>query len=77
MDEGTWPKDDLRRAFVDGAKWWEYHSTKFTMWQSDQRVVEEEAERRYVNHTGRYCADCGELIAPDDGFSCPKCGGCL
>lgn len=28
-------------------------------------------------HTGRYCADCGELIGPNDGFSCPKCGGCL
>ena len=23
-------------AFVEGAKWWEYHSTAFTMWKSDQ-----------------------------------------
>ena len=44
---GSWPQDDLRRAFVAGAKWWEYHSTKATMWQSDQRLSEEEAENRY------------------------------
>jgi len=34
-------------AFIKGAKWWEYHSTKGTMWQSDQALVAEEAERRY------------------------------
>ena len=47
MQEGTWPQNDLRRAFVAGAKWWEYHSTDFTMWQSDQRLAEVEAEKRY------------------------------
>jgi len=41
------PEDDLRRAFVAGAKWWEYHSTKFTMWPSDRDLAEKEAERRY------------------------------
>ncbi len=30
--EGTLPPDDLRRAFVAGAKWWEYENTGFTMW---------------------------------------------
>jgi hypothetical protein len=37
----------LIEAFVAGAKWWEYHSTKFTMWQSDQRLTEFEAIKRY------------------------------
>lgn len=45
--EGYWPADDLRRAFVMGAKWWEYQSLGATMWQSDQREAEAEAERRY------------------------------
>jgi hypothetical protein len=45
--EGTWPADDLRRAFVAGAAWHEYHSTGFTMWRSDRDVAEAEAERRY------------------------------
>ena len=33
-------------SFVQGAKWWEYRSTKFTMWQSDVILAEEEAIRR-------------------------------
>ena len=45
--EGTWPENDIRRAFVAGAKWWEFNSTGFTMWQSDQRLAEEEATKRY------------------------------
>ena len=45
--EGTWPEDDIRRAFVAGASWWEYHKTGFTMWQSDRNLAEDEAERRY------------------------------
>jgi len=44
---GTWAKGDLRRAFVEGAKWWEYKSTGATMWQSDVRAAEAEAEMRY------------------------------
>ena len=50
--EGLWLENDLRRAFVAGAKWWEYHKTGFTMWQYDQRLAEIEACRRYqVNET--------------------------
>lgn len=45
--EGTLPNNDLRRAFVAGAKWWEYHKAGATMWQSDSNLAEEEAERRY------------------------------
>ena len=47
MVEGTWPEDDLRRAFVAGAKWWEFYKTQFTMWPSDRDIAETEAERRY------------------------------
>lgn len=42
-----WNKKDPRYAFVMGAKWWEYHKTKATMWQSDVDLAEVEAERRY------------------------------
>ena len=49
--EGEWPANDIRRAFVAGAKWWEYHSTGATMWQSDQRLAEDEATRRYASNT--------------------------
>jgi len=45
--EGIWPKDDLRRAFVEGATWWEWYETKFTMWNSDRRLAEAEAEKKY------------------------------
>jgi len=48
MTEGSWAKDDIRRAFVAGAKWWEFHSTGGTMWQSDQRLAETEASNRYA-----------------------------
>lgn len=47
MQEGTWPQNDLRSAFVAGARWWEYHCKAFSMWQSDQRLAEAEAEKRY------------------------------
>ncbi len=44
---GTWAADDLRRAFVMGARWWEFHQTGATMWQSDQRLAEEKAEEYF------------------------------
>jgi len=34
-------------AFVAGAKWWEFHSTGGTMWQSDQGLVHDEATKRW------------------------------
>lgn len=45
--DGRWSEDDLRRAFVAGAKWWEFVSTKGTMWASDVDKAEKEAETRY------------------------------
>ena len=43
---GTWPNDH-RRAFVDGVAWWEYTKTEGTLWQSDRRMAETEACRRF------------------------------
>lgn len=48
---GVVPGNALITAFVQGAKWWEYHKTGGTMWQSDQQIVENEAERRLENST--------------------------
>jgi hypothetical protein len=45
-DAGTWPRC-VQRAFVDGAKWWEWHQTHATMWPSDRDLAEAEAVRRY------------------------------
>ena len=47
MLEGTWPDHCEQRAFVAGAKWWEFVSTGFTMWASDRDRAEAEAVRRY------------------------------
>ena len=44
---GTWAADDLRRAFVAGAAWWEMTTTGATMWPSDRGRAEAEAEVRY------------------------------
>lgn len=52
--EGTWTKDDLRRAFVAGASWWEFHWEGATMWPSDRRLAEAEADRRYPKRTKGY-----------------------
>jgi hypothetical protein len=43
--------DKLIIAFVQGAKYWEERSTGATMWQSDQALCAEEAERRLQNDT--------------------------
>lgn len=46
------PTDDrLCSAFLQGSKWWEYHKTGWTMWQSDQSLAMDEAERRAKNGT--------------------------
>lgn len=44
---GDWPADDLRRAFVTGASWWEVVSRGATMWASDVDKASAEAEKRY------------------------------
>jgi hypothetical protein len=47
--EGTWAADDLRRAFVEGAAWWEFHKEGATMWNSDRDLAESVADTRYPN----------------------------
>jgi|SRR3990167_3146940 len=44
---GTWSLADHRRAFVEGVAWWEFTKTGGTLWQSDRRLAEDEAERRF------------------------------
>jgi hypothetical protein len=44
---GAWPKDCVQRAFVDGAKWWEWRQNNGTMWSSDVRKAEDAAVERY------------------------------
>lgn len=38
-------------AFVQGAQWWEYRTTAWTMWQSDATLAEAEAARRIQGRT--------------------------
>lgn len=45
--EGTRPAGCPGRAFVQGAKWQEVVAEGASMWPSDQRIAEGEAERRY------------------------------
>lgn len=35
-------------AFVAGAKWWEWHKTGATMWQSDQALAYAEGQKKYA-----------------------------
>lgn len=46
-DLKPFPEGSPQQSFIDGAKFWEFHSTGGTMWQSDQHIVGEEAIRRY------------------------------
>ena len=48
---------DVRRAFVEGAKWWEYHKEGATMWQSDQRLAEVAAEVKYPDSNTVFAKD--------------------
>ena len=50
--DGLWAEDDIRRAFVAGAKWWAYHQTGgFTMWMSNVILAEAVATERYGEPT--------------------------
>jgi hypothetical protein len=44
---GKWSEDDIRRAFVAGASWWEFDQTSATMWTDDRSRAETEATKRY------------------------------
>ena len=45
--EGTFPADDLRRAFVAGAQWCFWELEGATMFSSERRAAEDAAEDRY------------------------------
>lgn len=45
--DGTWPLDCLQRAFVDGAKWWQFHKNGSTMFPSERVETEKQAIGRY------------------------------
>lgn len=47
LTAGTFPQDGPHRAFVAGAKWWEFAKTGATMWPADVDKAEAEAVRRY------------------------------
>jgi hypothetical protein len=64
----SWADDDLRRAFVAGAAFWEFHQTGGTIWSSDRDIAEDEAERRYPEGRPGPC-----IHVPENGI-CIKCG---
>lgn len=49
--EGTWPADCVQRAFVAGAKWWQFVSGGSTMFPSERHQAEAEAVKRYGDPT--------------------------
>lgn len=51
-DKGTWPEHCEQRAFVQGAKWWEFTKEGATMWGADADRAEAEAIRRYGSPSG-------------------------
>ena len=44
-------REGLKEAFLQGARWWEYHTHDATMWQTDQELVMQEAIRKEINGT--------------------------
>lgn len=66
--KGTLPLDDLRRAFVMGAKWWEFQKEGATMWNSDRHLAEQAAEEYFPG---------GKLPEKSDKFELKPCKKCL
>lgn len=58
--KGWWPEDCKQRAFVDGAKWWQFYHNGSTMFGSERDAAAEEAERRYgkVEPINKTCPVC-------------------
>lgn len=44
---GTWPIDSVQAAFVEGARWWQFHKNGATMFSSERHEAETEALKRY------------------------------
>lgn len=47
MRDGFWKEDCIQRAFVEGAKWWQFHHNGSTMFGSERDDAEVEAVKRY------------------------------
>ena len=75
-------RDEYIKTFVAGAKWWEFHSTKFTMWQSDQELAEKQAAKRFLELPAveayeiydPVCSRCGQALSTDEA-TCAECRG--
>jgi hypothetical protein len=46
--QGSLPKDDPRRIFVEGAKWWQFNAYGATAFASEVDAMEREANKRYL-----------------------------
>ena len=71
MDLSSVAQTGVRRAFVEGAQWWEYEIEDATMCPSDRNKAEAEAVRRYGaapvcecdgGEYYRFCPFCGLMI---------------
>lgn len=64
MPEKPWPENDIRRAFVAGARW-RHRESGLTWWRYVERQAEEEAEKRfgYKQKDPTYHVDVGESFA--------------
>lgn len=45
--EGSWPEKCPQRAFVEGAKWWQFHANGATAFSSEREEMEAEAIKRF------------------------------
>jgi hypothetical protein len=54
-------REALVIAFVQGARWWEYEKTHFTMWQADQNKALAEARKKLA--AGRLGVDVETRLA--------------
>lgn len=52
-DGPKWQPDDLRYAFVAGAKWWQYKANGSTAFASEVDEMEVEADRRYATQENK------------------------
>lgn len=70
--QGSWPENDLRRAFVEGAKWWEWQMTGSTMFPDDVDRAESQAEKRYAPSPLRQIIIGVDKSTGDDYSSLPQ-----
>lgn len=78
--EGSWPLNCIQRAFVNGAKWWQFHRNGSTAFSSEVGEMEDEAVRRYGEpYIEKPACDCyvpAVYLAANGGMEdgCATCG---